>query len=243
MNILKIILLPFVPVYSLLIRIRNWFFDINIFKSQKVNAKVISVGNLTVGGSGKTPMVIFLANLLKKEGNKVGVLSRGYGRKSKGFLLVSAGEEVLTTVDRCGDEIYQTVMECKVAAAVSEKRVIGAEKLIKETGVNTIVLDDAFQHRWIERDVNLLLCEQKFLHDNSFINQNLLPTGIMREPFSSIKRADAVIINRKFSDAKEIPDQVKKHFENKRIFFAHYKAIEFVDIKKRDRYGLKEFEG
>ena len=243
MNILKIILLPFVPVYSLLIRIRNWFFDKNIFKSQKVKAKVISVGNLTVGGSGKTPMVIFLANLLKKEGNKVGVLSRGYGRKSKGFLLVSAGEEVLTTVDRCGDEIYQTVMECKVAAAVSEKRVIGAEKLIKETGVNTIVLDDAFQHRWIERDVNLLLCEQKFLHDNSFINQNLLPTGIMREPFSSIKRADAVIINRKFSDAKEIPDQVKKHFENKKIFFAHYKAIEFVDIKKRDRYGLKEFEG
>ena len=218
MKILRYILYPLVPVYAVLVGIRNWFFDIGVFKSEKVNAKIISVGNITVGGSGKTPMVIYLSNLLKKEGRKVGVLSRGYGRKSKGYVLVSKGDQILTSVDLCGDEIYHTALECKVPAAVSENRVLGAKRLIKETGVDTIVLDDAFQHRWIERDINLLICEQRFLYDFSIMSQSLLPTGMMREPFSSIKRADAVIINRKFSEKMEIPDRLKKYFEGKKIF-------------------------
>lgn len=243
MSFLKIILYPLVPVYALLIRIRNWFFDKQIFKAGKVNAKVISVGNITVGGSGKTPMVIYLSNMLKNEGKRIGVLSRGYGRKSKGYVLVSRGEQVLTSVDLCGDEIFHTVQECKVPAAVSENRVIGAERLIKEAGVDTIVLDDAFQHRWIYRDINLLLCEQLFLYDERFTNQNLLPTGIMREPFDSIKRADAVIINRKFSDKKEIPARLKKYFAGKRIFHGYYKAIGFVDVKKKNEYKIEDFEG
>ncbi len=243
MNILKFILFPLIPIYYTVIRIRNLFFDNNIFKSCQVNAKVISVGNLTVGGSGKTPMVIYLSQLLKKEGRNVGVLSRGYGRKSKGYVLVSKGQDILTSVDVCGDEIYQTVLQCSVSAAVSEKRVIGAEKLINDTGVDTIVLDDAFQHRWIQRDVNLILFEQKFLHDKKLSSRSLLPTGIMRETFDSVKRADAVIINRKFSGRQEVPEELKKYFRDKRIFFAHYKTIEFEDIKKKEAYGLKDFEG
>ena len=243
MSFLKLILFPFVPIYWLLIKIRNWFFDKLIFKPQKVNAKIISVGNITVGGSGKTPMVIYLANLLKKEGKKVGVLSRGYGRKSKGYILVSRGEQILTAVDLCGDEIFHTVKDCKVPAAVSENRVLGAERLIKETGIDTIVLDDAFQHRWIDRDANLLLCEQRFLFETTFTNQNLLPTGIMREPFDSIKRADAVIINRKFSGKKDIPNRLKKYFADKKIFTAYYKSIGFVDLKKKLNYKIEEFEG
>ena len=243
MKILRFILYPLVPVYGLLIRIRNWFFDKRIFKSQKVNAKVISVGNITVGGSGKTPLVIYLTSLLKDEGRKVGVLSRGYGRKSKGYMLVSKGSRLLTTVDLCGDEIYQTVLECGVSAAVSENRVAGAEKLIKETGIDAIVLDDAFQHRWIERDLNLLICEQKFLSNGLIMNQRLLPTGIMREPFDSIKRADAVIVNRKFSSKEEIPAKLLKYFEGKRIFTAYYNSVGFVDVKKKASYGIKEFEG
>jgi len=231
------------PVYAALIGLRNWFFDISVFKSQKVNAKIISVGNITVGGSGKTPMVIYLSNLLKREGRKVGVLSRGYGRKSKGFILVSKGDRILTPVDLCGDEIYQTVMECKVPAAVSENRVDGAKQLISDAGVDTIVLDDAFQHRWIKRDIDILICEQKFLYDNSTLNQNLLPTGMMREPFSSIRRADAVVINRKFSEHMEIPGRLAKYFEGKEIFTARYKSIGFVDIKKSTSYKIEDFEG
>ncbi|MGD8307563.1 MAG: tetraacyldisaccharide 4'-kinase, partial [Ignavibacteria bacterium] len=98
MKFLKFILFPLVPVYLLVIILRNLFFDKNVFKSSKVNAKVISVGNITVGGSGKTPLVIYLAELLTEYGKKVGVLSRGYGRKSRGFKLISDGEEIFTTV-------------------------------------------------------------------------------------------------------------------------------------------------
>ncbi len=163
MNFLKVILYPFIPVYAFIIWLRNFLFDKNIFKSRSVNAKVFSVGNITFGGSGKTPVTIFLANLLKSGGFKVGVLSRGYGRKSRGYILVSDGRKFLSTVDKSGDEIYHTVLDCSVPAAVSENRVKGAERFIKDTRVNTIVLDDAFQHRWIKRDVDMLVIDQRFL--------------------------------------------------------------------------------
>ena len=243
MNFLKIILYPFVPVYTFVINLRNKFFDDGIFKSKSVPVKVVSVGNLTVGGSGKTPMVIYLTTMLKKFDKKPGVLSRGYGRNTNGYLFVSDGEEIFTTVEKCGDEIYHTALHCKVPAAVSENRVVGANKFLHDANVNIIILDDAFQHRWIKRDADLLLVEQQFLVSDNSLNRKLLPTGLLREPFSSIKRADAVIINRKFSDKKEIPDEFKKYFIDKAIFTSHYKAISFVDVMKHTVYELKDFEG
>jgi tetraacyldisaccharide 4'-kinase len=243
MKILRIILLPFVPVYAAVIKVRNKFFDKNIFKSKKVDARVISVGNITIGGSGKTPLVIYLANLLKNHGKSVGVLSRGYGRKSKGYLLVSDGKKIFTSVDLSGDEIFHTTIECSVPAAVSESRFEGAKSLIKDTGITVLILDDAYQHRWIKRDINLLICEQRFLVDTSFMNQSLLPSGNMRESLSSIKRADAVILNRKFSEKKEIPSKLINYLEGKNIFNGFYKAIGFGDIKNHTKYEIEEFHG
>jgi tetraacyldisaccharide 4'-kinase len=109
--------------------------------------------------------------------------------------------------------------------------------------VNTIVLDDAFQHRWIKRDVDLLVIDQRFLTEDHFFINNLLPTGVMREPFSSIKRASAVIINRKFMEKKEIPDVRKKYFEGKKIFTGYYKALSFFDLKHKTELSLEEFQG
>lgn len=243
MNLLKIILYPLVPVYAFVIWFRNFLFDKNIFKSRKVNAKVFSVGNITFGGSGKTPVTIYLTDLLKAKGNKVGVLSRGYGRKSKGYILVSDGNKLLTTVEESGDEIYHTVIDCSVPAAVSENRVKGAERLILDTGVNTIILDDAFQHRWIKRDVDILVIDQRFLTENHFFINNLLPAGVMREPFSSLKRADAVIINRKFMEKKNLPEERKKYFAGKKIFTGYYKALSFYDLKHNAELSLEEFQG
>jgi tetraacyldisaccharide 4'-kinase len=243
MKFVQYILYPFVPVYAFLSGIRNWFFDIGIFTSTRVKAMIISVGNITVGGSGKTPMAIYISNLLKNEGRNVGVLSRGYGRKSKGYVLVSKGKGILTTVDQCGDEIYHTALECNIPAAVCENRVSGAKRFIEEAKVDTIVLDDAFQHRWIERDVDLLVCEQSFLYDSSIKNRSLLPAGIMREPFKSIRRADLIVINRKFSERKEIPGRVKKYFDGKEIYTGYYKAVCFVDVKKNTNYKIEEFTG
>ena len=243
MNFLKVILYPFIPVYAFIIWLRNFLFDKNIFKSRSVNAKVFSVGNITFGGSGKTPVTIYLTNLLKVKGYKVGILSRGYGRKSTGYVLVSDGNKFLTSVDKSGDEIYHTALDCSVPAAVSENRVKGAERLISDTGVNTIVLDDAFQHRWIKRDVDILVIDQRFLTEKSFFTHNLLPTGVMREPFTSVKRAGAVIINRKFMKKKDIPYHLQKYFEGKKIFTGFYKAISFFDLKHRTELSLEEFQG
>jgi tetraacyldisaccharide 4'-kinase len=219
------------------------FFDKNVFKSKSVNAKVISVGNITIGGAGKTPLVIYIAELLKSSGKKIGVLSRGYGRKSSGYKLVSDGEKIFTEVSESGDEIYHTVLECKVPAAVCENRVYGARQLIKDTNIDFIVLDDAFQHRWINRDKDIVIIEQRFLIGNDFFIHNLLPTGNMREPFSALHRADAIVVNRKFSDEEKIPEERTKYFNGKEIFTAYYKAISFVDIVKKDEYKPEGFEG
>ena len=243
MKFLKIILAPFVLFYGFTISVRNLFFDKSVFKSKKVNAKVISVGNINVGGSGKTPPVIYVTNLLKNAGYTVGVLSRGYGRKSIGYKLVSKGDESLTSVEECGDEIYHTSLECKVAAAVSENRVKGAKRLIEETGINTIVLDDAFQHRWIGRDIDLVIIDQNFVNNKSFFTHNLLPSGDLREGFDSLKRADAIIVNRKFLDKEEIKSEMKKYFKGKQIFTSYYKAISFVDAMRKIEYNLDDFKG
>lgn len=243
MKLLKLLLYPFVPVYYLVITLRNLFFDINIFKIQKVDLKVYSVGNLTIGGSGKTPLVIYLAELLKSSGKKVAVLSRGYARKTKGYLLVSDGEKIFTSVRESGDEIYHTVLECKVPAAVCEDRVLGAKNLKRDVKADAIVLDDGFQHRWIERDVNILIIEQRFLVQNRFFVHTLLPTGNLREPLSSLKRADAIVINRKFSERNVILGKWNNYFENKKLFTAFYEALRFVDIVKKEEYSLKDFEG
>lgn len=243
MNILRIILLPFIPLYAAAVALRNLFFDKNIFKTAGVSSRVVSVGNITVGGSGKTPLVIYLLNLLKQENKNPGVLSRGYGRKSSGYLLVADREKVITDVESAGDEIYHTSIECRVPAAVSEDRVKGAESFIKDTAVDVIVLDDAFQHRWIKRDIDLVICEQRFLIEGGFLKHSLLPSGNLREGFSALERADAVIINRKFSDPGELPDKIKKHLINKPVFTACYNAIGFVDVVKHHRYSIEEFIG
>jgi tetraacyldisaccharide 4'-kinase len=243
MKFLKVLLAPFVFFYGFTISVRNLFFDNSVFKSEKVNAKVISVGNINVGGSGKTPLVIYVTNLLKNSGYKVGVLSRGYGRNTIGYKLVSKGDEILTTVEECGDEIYHTSLECKVAAAVSENRVKGAKRLIEETEINTIVLDDAFQHRWIARDIDLVIVDQSFVNKKSFFSHHLLPSGDLRERFDSLKRADAIILNRKFLDKEEIKSEMKKYFEGKQIFESYYKAINFVDNMRKIEYNLEDFKG
>ncbi len=237
------LLSPFSAPYSTVMKLRNLLFDNGFFTQETVDAKVISVGNLTVGGSGKTPTVVYVTNLLKKHNIKVGVLSRGYGRDSKGFQLISDGTDLLLSVNNSGDEIVQVAVECKVPAAVSEKRVVGAKKLIEKTGVNVIVLDDAYQHRWIARDLNILVFDQRFLMKRDSIEQKTLPLGRMREPFSAIDRADIVLVNRKFNEKRELPIEIKNLMANKKVFSGYYTSTGFVDVKTGQLYSLQEFEG
>lgn len=243
LKLIRIILSPFAGAFYLIIKVRNSLFDSGIFKVRQSRAKVISIGNITVGGSGKTPAVIYVTELLKKEGRIAGVLSRGYRRKSKGYLLVSDGKEIKCSVDECGDEMYYLSTDTNVPTAVCERRVPGAEKFLKDVDLDTIVLDDAFQHRWIHRDLDILIIDQRFLMKFDGIDQYMMPLGMMREPFSSIRRADMIIINRKFSDKKKIPAKLLKHLEGKKIFNGYYNAKGFFDVKSVQEYPVSDFVG
>ncbi len=242
-DLIKILIFPFVLFYSFGISLRNKLFDGGIFKTEEVEAKVISIGNLTVGGSGKTPTVIYVTKLLKEEGIKTGILSRGYRRKTKGYLFVSDGRKMNADVEKTGDEIYLAARECGVPAAVAEKRLEGAKRFLNDAPLEAIVLDDAYQHRWIHRDLNILMFDQRFLIKINKMEQRPLPSGQMREPFSSIERADIIVVNRKFADKKTIPDKILRAFGNLPVYYAYYKPKGLFDVKNDKHYELSEFEG
>lgn len=184
-------LLPFSWLYGLAVLIRNELFELNILKTRRFDIPVISVGNITVGGSGKTPHVEYLIRLLKDK-MKVAVLSRGYKRKSRGYVL--AGNN--TPMREIGDEPYQMKIKFPdIRVAVDKKRCEGIDRLTtdeetKDTDV--ILLDDAFQHRYVQPGINILLVDYHRL----IIYDKLLPAGRLREPLSGKHRADIVIITK-----------------------------------------------
>ena len=185
-------LLPLSWLYGIGMGFRNLLFEMNILKSHSYNTPVISVGNITVGGTGKTPHVEYLVRLLKDRIH-IAVLSRGYKRKSKGFLL--ATEE--STVKDLGDESFQMKQKYPdIDVAVDKKRTRGIENLISgdytEKEVDAILLDDAYQHRYVKPGLNILLVDYHRL----IIYDKLLPAGRLREPVKGKDRADIVIVTK-----------------------------------------------
>ena len=186
MKLLRLLLFPFSILYGLGVILRNLAYDFGIFRSQQFQLPVISIGNLSVGGSGKSPMAEYLVRLLKDK-YKIATLSRGYGRKTKGFLLVNAVADSSET----GDEPLQFKRKFRdLTVAVCEDRASGISKL--ERDHELIILDDAFQHRAVKPGLSILLFEYSSL----FKHQWLLPTGDLREPLWAVKRADAVVITK-----------------------------------------------
>ena len=185
------LLLPLSFVYGLGVIVRNWFFDKGIIKSKKVRVPVIAVGNLSAGGTGKTPFV----ELLIETGSlsrPLAVVSRGYKRTSSGTVVVSDGRGTMASVEEAGDEPLQMAKKYNdLEVIVDENRVRGAEKAI-ELGARMIILDDGFQHRYLDRDLNIVLLTA----DELLKGDMLLPAGNMREPMSALKRADLIVITR-----------------------------------------------
>ena len=182
-------LLPLSWFYGCIVGLRNFLFDVGVLKSRSFSVPVISVGNITVGGTGKTPHVEYLVRLLKDQ-NHVAVLSRGYKRKSSGFVLASGQSSVADI----GDEPLQMKRKFPdITIAVDNKRVRGIEKLTEhDRSVDVILLDDAFQHRYVKPGVNILLVDYHRL----IIYDKLLPAGRLREPLKGKNRADIVIVTK-----------------------------------------------
>ncbi len=224
-------LLPLSWLYGCGVRLRNILFDVGILKSRSFDIPIISVGNLTVGGTGKTPHVEYLIRLLKSSKN-IAVLSRGYKRKTHGFLLADA----YSTSSDIGDEPYQMKKKFPdVTFAVDSDRVHGINMLMKQDSqLDTIILDDAYQHRYVKPDVNILLVDYHRL----VIYDELLPAGRLREPLSGKNRADIVIITKCPSDLKPMEFRVI----TKAMDLFPYQKLFFTTLKYEDLYQFNSHQ-
>lgn len=185
-------------LYGLVVRGRMWAYDRGWCSQARLPCRVISVGNLTVGGTGKTPMVILLTEWLQAQGQRVAVLSRGYKRKSTApRLLVSDGRRLLAGPGEAGDEPYLIARRCpKAVVAVGADRAAVGRWLLDHEPVDCVILDDGFQHRALYRDCDLVLIDAM---DATGLDA-LLPAGRLREPLAGVRRAASVVITRADSE-------------------------------------------
>lgn len=219
--------MPFSWLYGLGVGIRNYLFDAEILKSKSYSVPVISVGNITVGGAGKTPHVEYLIDLLRDE-MQVAVLSRGYKRKSRGYVVADEN----TTMRDIGDEPFQIKQKFEgVYVAVDKDRCHGIDHLILDEDtkdVEVILLDDAFQHRYVKPGVNILLVDY-----HKFINYDkLLPAGRLREPQSAKVRADIVIVTKCPKNLNPIDYRVlSKAMDLKAFQQLYFTTLSYCDLK------------
>jgi tetraacyldisaccharide 4'-kinase len=213
-EIIKIIFLwPFSLIYWVVTELRAYAYKIGLFRSHKASVPVISIGNIVAGGTGKTPMTIYVAQILLDKGMKVAVLSRGYKRKSKrkeqksNTLVVSDGLSILCPLEEAGDEpflmasrLLGTKEKPGAMVIVGKDRVAGAEKAV-ELGAQVIILDDGFQHLRLKRDLDIVLLDSQKPYDNGW----LLPAGMLREPkVMVLTRCTEIISNFKFQISKSV---------------------------------------
>ena len=215
---MRILLLPISLLYHIVLTIRHKLYDWHILRTTRFEKPVICVGNLNLGGTGKTPHTEYLVNLLK-DNYRVATLSRGYGRKTKGFKQA----ESTSTYEDLGDEPLQYFRKFpEIQVAVDEDRVDGVRKLLRSPYYpEVILLDDAFQHRSIKAWFNILLTEYQHLYCDDF----LVPAGTLRDVKSAAKRADFIVISK---SPKELDDAAKtaivaklKPLKHQKVFFSY----------------------
>lgn len=217
-KLIRFLLFPFTIIYMFVTAIRNFLYDVGLFKVTSFDKPVIVVGNLSVGGTGKTPQIEYLIRLLK--GHDLAVLSRGYGRNTKGFLQADPTK----TASDIGDEPLQFYKKfTNIVVAVDEDRVHGVQQLHKSS---VVLLDDAFQHRKIKAGFYIVLTKYHELFSNDFV----LPTGNLRERRIGVQRANAVVITKcpstiSTSEQNDIKQLVRRYF-NGAVFFSSIKYSE-----------------
>jgi len=225
MNLLRKILFPFAILYGIITSIRNFLFDKGILKSYSFDLPVIAVGNLSVGGTGKTPQIEYLIRLLADK-YKVATLSRGYKRQSEGFILAQASSNAAIL----GDEPFQFFQKFKnIQVAVDANRKNGIEQLLSlPENPEVILLDDAFQHRKVKAGFYILLTSYGDLYSDDF----MLPTGNLRESRSGAKRANVIIVTKcPFNLSQEKQDDIRNRLKvsaNQELYFTFIAYDNFI---------------
>jgi len=238
MSILRKFLFPFALLYGLIMLIRNLLYDLRVLKSESYSFPIICVGNLSVGGTGKTPMIEYLLELLLPD-YKVATLSRGYGRRTKGYRLVATTDSATNV----GDEPLQFKNKYKNAIiAVDENRRRGIARLREEHNPDLVLLDDAFQHRKVKAGLNILLTRYHDLYQNDF----MLPTGNLREPVAGAGRAKIIVVTKcpnNLSTQEQENIRVKLDLRNYQQLFFSYISYNDHIFNGTKEIGLQELIG
>ena len=231
---MRFLLLPFAILYGLGVRLRHFLYDRGWLSSKRYPFPILCVGNLAVGGTGKTPMVEYLVRLLGQE--QVAILSRGYRRKTKGFVLADDSATAMTL----GDEPYQYHRKFpRATVAVCESRQEGIERLLENPHFKYIILDDAFQHRKVQAETNLLLTSYDKLYTQDF----LLPVGSLRDIRSRARKAQIIIVTKcpelTQTEQEKIIQQLKP-LPSQKVYFT---SIAYSDrvYSHEDSQALKDF--
>ncbi len=189
------LLIPVSWLYGALMSVRNWCYDYRIFHIEHSSVPVISVGNMTTGGTGKTPFVEYLLREFMNSDRRVAVISRGYKRRSKGTVVVSDGRAILADAANAGDEAFQTARKFpNVVVIVDERRPRAAALAVAKYHTEVIILDDGFQHRSLARDLDIIMIDGRMPLEKI----HLLPSGMRREALSGLRRGDIVVTSEEY---------------------------------------------
>jgi tetraacyldisaccharide 4'-kinase len=221
-------------IYALGIKLRLVFYKAGLFKTESIPTYVVSIGNLTTGGTGKTPFVAMLARWASRNGIRAAVLSRGYKRKKgRGLIVVSDGRKILVSSEESGDEAFMLAKKLdSVPVLVSRKRCAAAFLALKLFNSQLLVLDDGYQHLSIKRDLNILLIDSLRKFGNNF----LLPAGPLREPTEEIKRADIIVLTKckDIDSASDIASFVRKNYPQTQVLKAgHFPEKVWLPLKNK----------
>ncbi|MES0447847.1 MAG: tetraacyldisaccharide 4'-kinase [Desulfobacterales bacterium] len=205
--------------YGGLIKLREALYKKGVLQSKRLPCPVVSIGNITVGGTGKTPMTLYVTELIRRFGYKVAIVSRGYkGKAEKTGGVVCDGRKICMEPDQAGDEPFMMAKKLRsVPVIVGKDRFKAGMLAVKEFNPDVVLLDDGFQHLRLYRDIDLVLLD----FNSPFGNGNLLPRGILREPASSLSRADALILTR--SDSA--PGSIKANFLDRLMYLSQKRSV------------------
>ncbi len=228
----SLVLPPLSAVFSAITRTRNALYERGTFRSTNLNRPVISVGNITTGGTGKTPLVEFVARTVAEQGKRVCILTRGYGRKdSKQRIIVSDGSSVFSNPTEAGDEPYLLARNLPGVAVISDaNRISAGQGAIKHLRTECFVLDDGFQHRQLARDLDIVTIDAM----NPWGGGELLPFGGLREPLEGLKRTSCLVLTRcdQVDDVSETVRTLAQLSGDRPIFKSHMKMARVVALNE-----------
>ncbi|MGA2298278.1 MAG: tetraacyldisaccharide 4'-kinase [FCB group bacterium] len=220
-------------IYGFFIDKRNRNFDNKRNSIIEISKPVISVGNISVGGTGKTPFVQMLAAGLQSRGNKPAIIGGGYKRKTKGKLIISDGGFIFSNANECGDEMYLLAKNLNVPVIVHDKKYLAALVADEKFDIDVVIVDDGFQHRKLKRNIDIVIIDNKTIE-----NSKLIPAGVLREPLNNISRANIIALNEDVDNKILMPYLTSNHVVIK------VKSVpgKIYDLNSGNEISIEEFE-